>query len=219
MKRSRRIIFNGLTVLSLLMCVVTVVLWVRSYRVVDIVRIGEVRAYKLASGDGGIFIERLRMFRRTGYWTSNLNPVTGHLSIYNESSENYTNFLKLQRKLSGAALHQATYEKYPWVSRLVFQTKAWTNLQSTLWPCVMGVRDCVTSTLDYGTNACEEHWAMGHAIWLPYWFLWIITAASPTIWWLRKPARDQPGLCETCGYDLRATPNRCPECGIIPSEG
>jgi hypothetical protein len=108
MKRSRRIIFNGLTVLSLLTCAVVVVLWVRSYRVVDIVRIGEVRSYKLASGDGGIFIEWLRMFRRTGYWTSNLNPATGHLSIYNESSENYTNFLKLQRKLSGAALHQAS---------------------------------------------------------------------------------------------------------------
>jgi hypothetical protein len=52
---------------------------------------------------------------------------------------------------------------------------------------------------------------------VPFWLILILTALPPLAWLgQRRRARRVPGaqnLCATCGYDLRATPDRCPECG------
>ena len=48
----------------------------------------------------------------------------------------------------------------------------------------------------------------------PSWLLVLVFAATPAARVYRAIRRKRsPGHCRHCGYDLRATPDRCPECG------
>jgi hypothetical protein len=55
--------------------------------------------------------------------------------------------------------------------------------------------------------------------WFPHWALLPPLMVLPIYGvWLRSRVRRRAaaGLCPLCGYDLRATPDRCPECGHVP---
>ena len=53
---------------------------------------------------------------------------------------------------------------------------------------------------------------------VPFWCVAAIFAVWPAVTvrqWIRRRGRHDPSHYRRCGYDLRATPGRCPECGAV----
>jgi hypothetical protein len=56
---------------------------------------------------------------------------------------------------------------------------------------------------------------------LPFWIPFALTSILPAIYvwkrWKRRRVRSKirAGFCGKCGYDLRASTDRCPECGAL----
>src|SRR6202030_2922667 len=52
---------------------------------------------------------------------------------------------------------------------------------------------------------------------IPFWLLATLTCVLPALWvrglWRHWQRTRNQNLCPVCSYDLRASPERCPECG------
>ena len=58
--------------------------------------------------------------------------------------------------------------------------------------------------------------SVARSLHVPYWVIVPLLAAGPALrlWGVtRRARRNRRSKCGSCGYDLRATPDRCPECG------
>jgi hypothetical protein len=67
----------------------------------------------------------------------------------------------------------------------------------------------------HGVDSGHDEWDASVPIWFP-----LAMALAYPVMMLRREirrARREPTQCQTCGYDLRASPNRCPECGTMPA--
>ena len=65
------------------------------------------------------------------------------------------------------------------------------------------------------TDGTCPSWSVPH--WLPA--ILLLALSRPLLIRIRsscqRRSRLHSGLCPSCGYDLRATPERCPECGTV----
>jgi hypothetical protein len=58
-------------------------------------------------------------------------------------------------------------------------------------------------------------------VYVAYWPIVLLSGLPPAVWFMRRrraKRRIACGHCVRCGYDLRETPDRCPECGQLAGE-
>jgi hypothetical protein len=82
----------------------------------------------------------------------------------------------------------------------------WNNFRETL-----RFRTRINSMPTKGGKTITQRHTM-----IPLWPIAWLFAMPPAVWFQRyrvRRKRIRQGLCVKCGYDLRATPGRCPECG------
>ncbi len=197
--------FDLSAILSLLLCLGMIVLWVRSYWVVERF---ELNHYE-AAGNG-------YRSNEIHVWSS-----SGVLMIDGKQQSDWFP-PKHQFMVDDFRRQHPRRWEYGWV-RTDFTSirlgqsgppSVWTRLGFWLWRTASQARGR-DSNSDYGAYVL----ALPH--WCPLGMGMILPALRGRSWlkqWhLRRRARR--GLCITCGYDLRATPARCPECGTAVPVG
>ena len=71
----------------------------------------------------------------------------------------------------------------------------------------------------FGLGTHYDHEGREFFISVDFWIMIVAFATLPATWVVQRKLTRQgakAGTCRMCGYDLRATPTRCPECGTKP---
>jgi hypothetical protein len=188
MRAVRRTLLHAFTAVLLLLFTATITLWIRSYFVSD-------QLSRDATNDHGVWS-----------W-SFVHAGCGQLLLVRHSIDNG---------------HPAIAAQWNW--KTTAASPAWPTIASaggsnlTGWEHVGFSHQWRKDKLVYGLrDKCD--WVT-----LPLWSVAAVTALLCTpglITFARARGhrnRQRAGACRICGYDLRATPDRCPECGTASAD-
>lgn len=183
-KTMRPRVFNILCAASLLLCMATAGLWVRSYYRCDGITYGD-KALMLQQSASSVVLRSIILL------DSDLGVVSLERAAVREGDQYQGRPIRAGLVIQ----HAPSSATYPW--KLLGRA---THLGGFGYIFVNS------------SNPSGSWWLVS----LPHWFLVGLSALLPARWLVLKRRalrRQGAGLCENCGYDLRATPGRCPECG------
>jgi hypothetical protein len=195
----RRRLLNFLTALSLLLCVAVCVLWVRSYWHRD-------SLYRAEMSPGGLAWTSKTFRSSSGMiWAEIFRGSFLDRSVALYEWQTLQRFRKQAARRDGDS---ATWRPGTWTYSDVVPRPAVTPEES-FGIHYVGRRDQIApGFVHFLFRAGIPHGLVAA--------LAMILPAVRTGSWLRRRHRHRAGLCPQCGYDLRATPGRCPECGTAP---
>ena len=199
MRFVRRRLFNVFVGVSLLLCIATAVMWIRSIRTCDSIAYdrAEDAGDSLTTYPGGI--EFVATSGVSGAWFGIFTPGW-HRSSFEWGTPRFK--FSMTANLLAFGMEMATWTKPPHY--------------------LLGFGfDYVSLNLGAAGPAAMSGTHKMTRIVVPFWFLMLLSA-TPVLLQLRRSVRlrscRRRQRCFQCGYDLRATPDRCPECGTTPAK-
>ena len=183
----KRRIFRFASILSLIFCIASIALWMRSH-------------YKAGFVDFLWWNEHESMDKSVGtemYWGSGGGQVVMATTI-GHGQENLW-----YAQTYGSRKFRFMYGEKPLRSR---------------YGVYAGDPKYLLVRLGFG---CFLPSRTGWILAFPIWAATAVSSVLPALFftsvWKRRSLR-QSGHCPRCGYDLRATPDRCPECGSVSAK-
>jgi hypothetical protein len=184
----KRILFTLVAALSLALCAATITLWIRSY-------------------SGSDYISRSKLINSTPdiveTRSHQIMCTRGLIKFIDETHTAYP-------RGTVAMIDPELRPPYWSYGRLGAGHIGWVDeVSRTLWKR-LGFRAYQSGHGASFYDASEK------IITIPAWLPTALLAIPPLLWTigvLRRRRRRRGNLCPHCGYDLRATPAQCPECG------